>query len=84
MPDHPLFDLAIHSLVTSFVIIDPLGLIPIFNGLAHGMSTPNRRRLAFRGIGISSPILLLFALGCERLLDALEISLPPIRRASRA
>jgi multiple antibiotic resistance protein len=79
-----LIDLAINSLVTFFVIIDPLGLIPIFNNLASGMDGKARQRLAFRGIGIGSGILLLFALGGQRLMDAMGISLPAFRAAGGA
>lgn len=84
MPPERLIELAINSLVTFFVIIDPLGLIPIFNGLAHGMTTPDRKRLAYRGVIIGSGILLLFSLAGERLLDALGISLPAFRAAGGA
>jgi len=84
MPTHPLIDLATNSLITFFVIIDPLGLIAIFNGMAEGMSGPNRRRLAFRGITIGAGVLLLFAVGGERLLDAMGIPLPAFRAAGGA
>lgn len=84
MPNHPLIDLTINSLVTFFVIIDPPGLIPIFNSLTHGMTAAESRRLAYRGVGIGSGILLLFALGGERLLHALGISLPAFRAAGGA
>ena len=75
MPNNPYFDLAINSFITFFVIIDPIGLIGIFNGLAAGMSPSDKRSLAFRGVAVGSGILLLFALGGERILGALGISL---------
>jgi multiple antibiotic resistance protein len=77
----PLFDLAINSFVTFFVIIDPIGLIGIFNGLAVPLNTHDRRRLAIRGTLVGSFVLLLFALAGERLLAALGISLPAFRAA---
>jgi multiple antibiotic resistance protein len=84
MHEHPLFDLALSSLVTFFVIIDPLGLIPVFNGLAEGMTAHDRRRLAYRGVVIGTGVLLLFAIGGEPLLDALGIPLPAFRAAGGA
>ena len=33
---------------TLFVIMDPLGLAPLFLGLTPGLSTADRRRLALR------------------------------------
>jgi multiple antibiotic resistance protein len=80
-PIHPLIDLAINSFITFFVIIDPLGLIGIFNGLAQGMSAKNKQRLAVRGTAVGSVVLLLFALGGQQLLSAVGISLPAFRAA---
>jgi multiple antibiotic resistance protein len=84
MPPHPLIDLAVSSFVTFFVIIDPIGLIGIFNGLAAGLTTHDQRRLAYRGSIIGGAVLLLFAVGGERLLGALGIPLPAFRAAGGA
>lgn len=84
MPSNPLFDLAINSFITFFVIIDPIGLIGIFNGLAAGMTPAAKRRLAIRGVAVGSGILILFAVGGERILGALGISLPAFRAAGGA
>jgi multiple antibiotic resistance protein len=84
MPSNPLIDLAVSSFVTFFVVIDPVGLIAIFNGLASGLPTQDRRRLAYRGALIGGAVLLLFAIGGERLLGALGISLPAFRAAGGA
>lgn len=84
LPIQPLFDLAINSFITFFVIIDPIGLIGVFNGLAVGMTQRDKRRLAIRGVLVGSGILMLFALGGERILAALGISLPAFRAAGGA
>jgi multiple antibiotic resistance protein len=84
VPSPALVDLTINSFVTFFVIIDPIGLIGIFNGLAGGMTKRARVRLAYRGIAIGSGVLLLFALVGESLLGALGISLPAFRAAGGA
>jgi multiple antibiotic resistance protein len=83
-PIQPLIDLAINSFITFFVIIDPIGLIGIFNGLGARMGLKDRRRLAFRGTAVGGGILVLFAVGGERLLGALGISLPAFRAAGGA
>ena len=83
-PIQPLIDLAINSFITFFVIIDPIGLIGIFNGLGARINLKDRRRLAFRGIAVGGGILVLFALGGERLLGALGITLPAFRAAGGA
>ena len=79
-----LLDLAINSFVTFFIVIDPIGLIGIFNGLARRLSVTERQRLAFRGAAVGAGVLLLFALGGGRLLSALGISLPAFRAAGGA
>ena len=84
MPSQLLIDLAVNSFVTFFVIIDPIGLIGIFNGLAAHLTTKDRQRLAIRGTLVGSFVLLLFALAGERLLNALGISLPAFRAAGGA
>jgi multiple antibiotic resistance protein len=84
MPPNPLIDLAVSSFVTFFVIIDPIGLIGIFNGLASDMTAHDRKRLAYRGAAIGGSVLLLFAVGGERLLGALGIPLPAFRAAGGA
>ncbi len=84
MPSQLLIDLAVNSFVTFFVIIDPIGLIGIFNGLAAHLTTKDRQRLAIRGTLVGSFVLLLFALAGERLLQALGISLPAFRAAGGA
>jgi multiple antibiotic resistance protein len=76
-----LMDLALNSFITFFVVIDPIGLIAIFNGVAFGMAASEKRRLAYRGTLIGGGVLLLFALGGEDLLSALGISLPAFRAA---
>jgi multiple antibiotic resistance protein len=84
MPPHPLVDLAINSFVTFFVIIDPIGLIGIFNGLTQGMGRAARLSLAVRGNLIGAGILFLFAIGGEWMLGVLGISLPAFRAAGGA
>jgi multiple antibiotic resistance protein len=84
LPIQPLIDLAINSFITFFVIIDPIGLIGIFNGLAARLDARAKRRMAIRGVTVGSGVLLLFALGGERILGALGISLPAFRAAGGA
>ena len=53
--------LLITSFVTIFVIVDPIGLTPIFFSLTQDLSTIERRVVARRSVLIASIILLLFA-----------------------
>ncbi|GIL39644.1 MarC family protein [Roseiterribacter gracilis] len=79
-----MLDLALNSFITLFVIIDPVGLIPIYQGLAQKAGWRLRGHLALRGVGIGGGVLLLFAVAGDPLLHALGVSLPAFRAAGGA
>jgi multiple antibiotic resistance protein len=74
-------ELFVSTLITFFVIIDPLGCAPIYAGLSAGASPVQRRAMAFRAVGVATVILLVFALAGEALLKGLGISLASFRIA---
>jgi multiple antibiotic resistance protein len=74
-------ELFVSSLITFFVVIDPLGCAPIYAGLSAGASTLQKRAMAIRAVGVSAAILLVFALFGEALLKGLGISLASFRIA---
>lgn len=67
--------------VTLFVVIDPIGLVPIFIAITRKEPQVSRRRIASLGVGISTVILLAFLVMGQPLLEVLEISLPAFRVA---
>lgn len=79
----PAFDLALLSaaFVTFFVVIDPIGVTPIFAGLTQGTGAAHRRKMAIKSVAIATIILLGFAYGGEWLLSALGVSLDAFRAA---
>lgn len=66
-------DLVLAAFVALFVTIDPVGLGPVFAGLAGGMDARERRRAAIKGTAIGAAILFGFAFVGEVLLKALGI-----------
>lgn len=74
----------ITSFATLFVIIDPIGLLPIFIALTPGMSAKQRRSIAFRACIIAFFILALFAFFGEAVLGFIGISMPAFRIAGGA
>ncbi|MBA2344754.1 MAG: MarC family protein [Rubrobacter sp.] len=70
-----------NSFVTLVVVVDPLGLAPIFAALTKGYSAERRRETAIRGTILGSAILFVFALAGDVLLEALGITLPAFRIA---
>jgi multiple antibiotic resistance protein len=82
-PGYPsdVLDFLTSSLVTLYVVADPLLLSALFLGLTHGMSASERREVAWRGPLIAFAILVAVGLGGAKLLDVLGISLSAFRIA---
>lgn len=69
------------AFVTMFVVIDPIGLTPMFLALTQGASTARRRAIAIRACLTAIVILTLFATFGEAVLDFVGISMPAFRVA---
>lgn len=71
----------ITSYVTLFVIIDPIGLTPLFVALTQGMSAQQRRALGLRATCVAAGILMVFAIFGEALLEFIGISMAAFKIA---
>ncbi|MGX0977902.1 multiple antibiotic resistance protein [Roseovarius sp. MBR-51] len=71
----------ITAFVTLFVIIDPIGMTPLFVALTQGMNTARRRAIAIRACVTSALLLILFAALGEAVLSFIGISMPAFRIA---
>ena len=76
-----MFDFLTSSLVTLYVVMDPLLLSALFVGLTHNMTPSQRTEVAWRGPLIAFVILVAVGLGGARLLDFMGISLSAFRIA---
>lgn len=76
-----MFEFIFNAFVTLLVVVDPLGLAPIFAALTRGFSERQKRESAIRGTVLGAAILFVFALVGNALLDALGIGLPAFRIA---
>lgn len=68
-------ELIVDSFIIFFVVVDPIGLAPMFAALTPGASPALRRRLARRGVLIAGVILFAFVIVGDALLRALGIGL---------
>ncbi|ADR36946.1 MarC family protein [Oceanithermus profundus] len=73
--------LAAKALLTLFVVMDPVGLAPVFVALAGGRPTADQVRMARRAVRVAGGVLLAFALFGPALLEYLGISLDAFRVA---
>jgi multiple antibiotic resistance protein len=76
-----MLELAFNAFVTLLVVVDPLGLAPIFAALTRGYPEKRKRETAIRGTVLGTGILLIFAFVGDGLLGALGIGLPAFRTA---
>jgi multiple antibiotic resistance protein len=70
---------AITAFFTLFVVIDPIGLAPIFVAMTSGMSQRQRLAIATRACVVAAVILLVFGLAGQAILDFIGISLAAFR-----
>jgi multiple antibiotic resistance protein len=74
-------DYLVSALVTLLVVVDPVGLVPTFLAVTHGLPAAARRQIAVRASIIAALILCATALGGDWLLHQLGITLPAFRIA---
>lgn len=67
--------------VTLFVIMDPVGTIPIFLSLTSGRSAATMRRAAWQAVTVSFAVIVAFAFFGQQILAYLHISLPALQVA---
>lgn len=69
------------TFATMFVMIDPIGLTPMFAALTAGMPQGMRTRIALQGVMVAAVILAIFAVAGDLLLTTIGVSLPAFRIA---
>jgi multiple antibiotic resistance protein len=68
---HKLF----HDFVTLFVVVNPIGTVPLFIAIAGHESSERQRQIAIQGVIVAALILLFFIVIGQPLLNALDIDL---------
>lgn len=66
-------------LVTFFVIMNPIGIIPVFLAMVGRRTTREAHRLAWQAAATSFAVICVFAVFGERILGFLGITLPALR-----
>jgi multiple antibiotic resistance protein len=67
--------------VTLFVIMDPVGTVPIFLSLTAGRSAHTSRKAAWQAVAVSFLVIAIFAFFGQQILEYLQISLPALQCA---
>lgn len=71
----------INQFVVFFVVLDPLGMAPVFWALTHRGTRAYQKRMAALGVGFATLILLLFSFIGRGVLEAFGITMPAFRIA---
>ena len=69
------------AFVTLFVIMDPLGTVPLFLSLTASMASAARARAARQAVLVAIGVIVAFAVFGQQLLDYLHITLPALQTA---
>lgn len=69
------------TFVTLFVIMDPVGTVPIFLSLTSGRSPGSARRAAWQAVAVSFLVITVFGFFGQQILAYLNISLPALQGA---
>ncbi|MBT3811714.1 MAG: MarC family protein [Gammaproteobacteria bacterium] len=70
-----MWQLILTDLVGLWVVIDPIGTIPVFISVTKNLSAKQRRNTAFKAVAFAALILMFFLSVGQILLETLEISL---------
>lgn len=70
---------AVTAFVTLFVVVDPIGLAPLFVALTQGAAGAERRRIGVIAVAVAAAVLTLFGVAGEAALGFLGISMAAFR-----
>lgn len=76
-----MFKQLVENFVTLFVVLDPVGSIPIFLIATAGLAERERRRVAITATLVAFAVLMVFLWGVQYVLDAMHIGVPAFRIA---
>jgi multiple antibiotic resistance protein len=74
-------EILLNTFVVLFIVIDPVGVAPMFMAMTTGATPAYKRMMAINGTLLASGILLVFYFAGDALLGALGIGIPAFRIA---
>ncbi len=75
------FEQLLQEFITLWVVIDPIGTVPVFLAVTAGLTASARRKVALKAVAVSAVVLLSFILAGQLVLEALGLGLPSFQIA---
>jgi multiple antibiotic resistance protein len=75
------WDIAVKEFISIWVVVDPIGTIPVFLAVTAGLSATQQRLIAVKATLIATIILLVFIVGGQVLMEGLNIHLEAFQMA---
>ena len=75
------FDQILQEFITLWVVIDPIGTVPVFLAVTAGLTAGARRVVALKAVAVAGIVLLGFILVGQLILEALGLGLPSFQIA---
>ena len=75
------FEQLLQEFITLWVVIDPIGTVPVFLAVTAGLTATARRKVALKAVAVSAIVLLAFLLAGQWVLEALGLGLPSFQIA---
>ncbi len=72
------------NLITLFVVLDPIGSVPIFLGAVQRLAARERQRVALLSVAVAAIVLMLFLYFGQYVLEAAPIGIPAFQIAGAA
>lgn len=79
--DLSFFDNSLDDFITLFVVVDPIGSIPVFIACTQGLSASESRKVAIRAIIYATIILGFFIVAGQLIIEALKVDLTSFQLA---
>lgn len=75
------WEFTLREFISIWVVVDPIGTIPVFIGITAGMSAMAQRLIAIKATAIATAILLFFIIAGQFLIEAMDIHLEAFQLA---
>ncbi len=75
------WEFTMREFISIWVVVDPIGTIPVFIAVTAGLTAANQRLVALKAVFIATLVLLFFIVAGQLLIEAIDIRLEAFQLA---